>query len=187
LDESGLAENTLVIYSSDQGFYLGEHGWYDKRWMYEESLQMPFVARWPGRIEPGTRVPQMIQNIDYAPTFIDMAGEVVPSDIQGESLLGLMAGEAQADWRDSIYYHYYEYPEPHRVAPHYGVRTERHKLVHYYETEEWELFDLVDDPQEMRSVYDEPERAELVATLKAELCRLRQHYADDTGVEFTDG
>ncbi len=184
LDESGLAENTLIIYRSDQGFYLGEHGWYDKRWMYEESLQMPFVARWPGRIEAGTRVPQMIQNIDYAPTFIEMAGETVPSDIQGESLLGLMAGGAPDAWRDSIYYHYYEYPEPHRVAPHYGVRTERHKLVYYYETEEWELFDLVDDPQEMRSVYDAPERAELVATLKTELRRLRQHYGDDTGVEF---
>ena len=187
LDESGLADDTLIIYSSDQGFYLGEHGWYDKRWMYEESLQMPFVARWPGRIEPGTRVQQMIQNIDYAPTFIEMAGETVPSDIQGESLLGLMAGEVPGAWRDSIYYHYYEYPEPHRVAAHYGVRTERHKLVYYYETGEWELFDLLDDPQEMGSVYDEPDRAELVATLKTELLRLREHYEDDTGVEFTDG
>ena len=187
LDESGLAENTLVIYSSDQGFYLGEHGWYDKRWMYEESLEMPFVARWPGRIPAGTRVPQLIQNIDYAPTFLELAGETVPADIQGNSLLGLMAGETPSDWRDSIYYHYYEYPEPHRVAPHYGVRTDRHKLIYYYETEEWELFDLVDDPQEMRSVYDAPERAELVATLKAELRRLREHYEDDTGVEFTDG
>ena len=187
LDESGLAENTLVIYSSDQGFYLGEHGWYDKRWMYEESLEMPFVARWPGRIPAGTRVPQLIQNIDYAPTFLELAGETVPADIKGNSLLGLMAGETPSDWRDSIYYHYYEYPEPHRVAPHYGVRTDQHKLIYYYETEEWELFDLVDDPQEMRSVYDAPERADLVATLKAELRRLREHYGDDTGVEFTDG
>ena len=187
LDESGLAENTLVIYSSDQGFYLGEHGWYDKRWMYEESLEMPFVARWPGRIPAGTRVTQLIQNIDYAPTFLELAGEPVPADIQGNSLLGLMAGESPSDWRESIYYHYYEYPEPHHVAPHYGVRTDRHKLIYYYETEEWELFDLVDDPQEMRSVYDAPERAELVATLKAELRRLREQYGDDTGVEFTDG
>ena len=186
LDESGLAENTLVIYSSDQGFYLGEHGWYDKRWMYEESLAMPFVARWPGRIEAGTRVPQMIQNIDYAPTFLEMAGVAVPTDIQGESLLGLMSGETPSEWRDSIYYHYYEYPQPHRVAPHYGVRTDRHKLIYYYETEEWELFDLVDDPREMRSVYDEPERAELVATLRAELRRLREQYGDDTGGDFAD-
>jgi arylsulfatase A-like enzyme len=184
LDESGLAEDTLVIYCSDQGFYLGEPGWYDKRWMYEESLRMPFVARWPGRIEPGTRVPQMIQNIDYAPTFIEMAGETVPTDIQGESLLGLMAGESPAEWRKSIYYHYYEYPDPHRVARHYGVRTDRHKLIYYYDTDEWELFDLVEDPLEMKSVYGEPDRAALVVSLKAELTRLRTYYGDDTGVDF---
>jgi arylsulfatase A-like enzyme len=184
LDDSGLARDTLVIYCSDQGFYLGEHGWYDKRWMYEESLRMPFVARWPGRIEPGTRVPHMIQNIDYAPTFIQLTGETVPQDIQGESLLGLMTGDAPGDWRESIYYHYYEYPRPHRVAPHYGVRTERHKLVYYYQTDEWELFDLVEDPTELNSVYDDPARAELVAQLKAELRRLREYYGDETGVEF---
>ncbi len=187
LDESGLAEDTLVIYCSDQGFYLGEHGWYDKRWMYEESLRMPFVARWPGRIEPGTRVPHMIQNIDYAPTFLEMAGEPVPDDIQGESLLGLMSGQQSGQWRESIYYHYYEFPQPHRVARHYGVRTDRHKLIYYYDTDEWELFDLVDDPLEMTSVFDDPDRAELVATLKAELGRLREYYADDTGAEFGTG
>jgi arylsulfatase A-like enzyme len=181
LDTSGLAEDTLVVYCSDQGFFLGEHGWYDKRWMYEESLRMPFVARWPGRIEPGTRVPQMIQNIDYAPTFIDMAGEPVPENIQGESMVELMTGSATGAWRESIYYHYYEYPEPHRVAPHYGVRTERHKLVYYYQTDEWELFDLVEDPQVMTSVYHDPARAELVAQLEGELRRLREYYGDDTG------
>jgi arylsulfatase A-like enzyme len=181
LDASGLAEDTLVVYCSDQGFFLGEHGWYDKRWMYEESLRMPFLARWPGRIEPGTRVPQMIQNIDYAPTFIEMAGEPVPGTIQGESMLGLMTGDVPGAWRESIYYHYYEYPEPHRVAPHYGVRTERHKLVHYYQTDEWELFDLVEDPGEMTSVYHDPARAGLVAELEAELRRLREYYGDDTG------
>ena len=186
LDESGLAEATLVIYCSDQGFYLGEHGWYDKRWMYEESLRMPFVARWPGRIEPGTRVPHMIQNIDYAPTFIEMAGEAVPEDIQGESLLGLMSGEHSGQWRESIYYHYYEFPQPHRVARHYGVRTDRHKLIYYYETDEWELCDLVDDPMEMTSLYDDPDRAELVSTLKAELLRLREYYGDDTVQAFGD-
>jgi arylsulfatase A-like enzyme len=123
----------------------------------------------------------MIQNIDYAPTFIEMTGEAVPADIQGESILGLMTGSAPAVWRESIYYHYYEYPQPHRVAAHYGVRTERYKLVHYYQTGEWELFDLVEDPQEMRSVYGDPDRAELVAQLEAELRRLRETYGDSTG------
>jgi arylsulfatase A-like enzyme len=185
LDSAGLARDTLVIYCSDQGFYLGEHGWFDKRWMYEPSLGMPFIARWPGRIRAGTRVSQMIQNIDYAPTFLELAGQPVPEDIQGESLVGLMAGHAPADWRESLYYHYYEYPQPHRVAPHYGVRTERYKLIYYYQTDEWELFDLVEDPQEMRSVYDDPARAAVIADLKAELHRLRAYYRDDTGTEFT--
>ena len=184
LDESGLANDTLVIYCSDQGFYLGEHGWYDKRWMYEESLRMPFVARWPGGIEPGTRVPQMIQNIDYAPTFIELAGAEAPADLHGQSLIELMAGERPRDWRHSIYYHYYEYPDPHRVAPHYGVRTERYKLVYYYQTQEWELFDLLEDPGEMRSVYADPAYAATVADLKRELRRLRTLYADTTGVAF---
>jgi arylsulfatase A-like enzyme len=187
LDDAGLARDTLVIYCSDQGFYLGEHGWFDKRWMYEESLRMPFLARWPGRIEPGTRVPQMIQNIDYAPTFIELARQPVPGDIQGDSLLGLLTGEPPDDWRDSIYYHYYEYPQPHHVAPHYGVRTGRYKLVYYDQTQEWELFDLEEDPREMRSVYEDPARAELVATLKAELRRLREYYGDQTGEDFADG
>ncbi|MCG6955768.1 MAG: sulfatase [Gemmatimonadetes bacterium] len=187
LDEAGLAENTLVVYCSDQGFYLGDHGWFDKRWMYEESLRMPFLARWPARIRAGTRIPEMIQNIDYAPTFIEMADAPVPEDIQGTSLLHLMEGEQPAEWRDAIYYHYYEYPQPHRVAPHYGVRTERYKLIYYYLTGEWELFDLVEDPHELRSVYDEPNRAELVATLKVELRRLRARYHDETGTEFPEG
>ncbi len=186
LDESGLADNTLVIYCSDQGFYLGEHGWYDKRWMYEESLRMPFVARWPARIAPGTRVPQMIQNIDYAPTFLAMAGANLPTDLHGASLLDLMAGRPPTSWRASIYYHYYEYPEPHRVAPHYGVRTERHKLVYYYQTQEWELFDLVADPSETRSLYGDPGSASTAADLKRELRRLRAVYADTTGPDFSD-
>ena len=181
LDASGRAEDTLVVYCSDQGFYLGEHGWYDKRWMYEESLGMPLVARWPGRIAPGTRVSQLVQNIDYAPTFLELAGESVPDDIQGESLLGLLTGTAPPTWRDSIYYHYYEYPQPHRVPPHYGVRTERYKLVCYYTTAEWELFDLVEDPSEVRNVYGAPGMESVVAELTAELRRLREYYGDDTG------
>jgi arylsulfatase A-like enzyme len=184
VDESGLAEDTLVIYSSDQGFYLGEHGWYDKRWMYEESLRMPFVARWPGRIEPGTRMTQMIQNIDYAPTFLDAAGVEIPEDMQGESLVPLMRGRTPPDWRHSIYYHYYEFPAVHMVAKQYGVRTETHKLVYYYETDEWELFDLQWDPHELQNIYDDPENAQLVAELKTELKRLRRFYGDDTGEDF---
>lgn len=147
---------------------------------------MPFVARWPARIAPGTRVPEMVQNIDYAPTFLQMAGEAVPADIQGESMLGLMTGDPPSEWRESIYYHYYEFPQPHRVARHYGVRTDRHKLIYYYETDEWELFDLVEDPLELRSVYDDPARSGLVAALKRELRRLRTLYGDDTGIEFEE-
>ncbi|MGW8268530.1 MAG: sulfatase family protein, partial [Longimicrobiales bacterium] len=178
LDEAGLAENTLVIYSSDQGFFLGEHGWYDKRWMYEESLRMPFLARWPARIAPGSRVPLMIQNIDYAPTFLEAAGLSVPGDIQGESLVPLMAGRSPGDWRRSIYYHYYEFPAVHMVAKHYGVRTDRYKLVHYYETDEWECFDLETDPDETGSVYSDPEYAQVVADLTVELARLQELYGD---------
>jgi len=178
LDEAGLAENTLVVYSSDQGFFLGEHGWFDKRWMYEESLRMPFLARWPARIPPGTRVPEMIQNIDYAPTFLEAAGLSVPEEIQGESLVPLLAGEDPGSWRRSIYYHYYEFPAVHMVAKHYGVRTERYKLIHYYETDEWECFDLEADPHEMRSVYGDPEYAGVVTDLKAELERLQYYYRD---------
>jgi arylsulfatase A-like enzyme len=178
LDESGLAENTLVIYSSDQGFYLGEHGWFDKRWMYEESLRMPFLARWPARIPPGTRVPEMIQNIDYAPTFLEAAGLPVPQEIQGESLVPLLERRQPGDWRRSIYYHYYEFPAVHMVAKHYGVRTERYKLIHYYETGEWECFDLEADPHELRSVYGDPDYADVVADLRQELTRLQALYGD---------
>ena len=180
LDENGLAENTLVIYSSDQGFFLGEHGWFDKRWMYEESLRMPFLVRWPARIPPGTRVGEMIQNIDYAPTFLQAAGVPVPEDIQGESLVPLMEGRPQSDWRNSIYYHYYEFPAVHMVAKHYGVRTERYKLIHFYETDEWECFDLEADPDELHSVYADPAYAEVVSELKGELDRLRTYYGDRT-------
>jgi arylsulfatase A-like enzyme len=184
LDESGLANDTIVIYSSDQGFYLGEHGWYDKRWMYEESLRMPFVARWPGRIEPGIRVPQMIQNIDYAPTFLDVAGIEIPGAMQGVSLVPLMRGQAPRGWRSAIYYHYYEFPGWHMVAKHYGVRTAQHKLIYYYETDEWELFDLEADPHELHNLYSDPASTAIVTELKSELRRLRSHYGDTTGTEF---
>ncbi|MFN4259294.1 MAG: sulfatase [Gemmataceae bacterium] len=176
LDESGLAKNTVVIYSSDQGFYLGDHGWYDKRWMYEESLRMPLIVRWPGVTKPGSVNTDLVQNLDFAETFLDMAGARVPDDMQGHSLVPLLKGETPKDWRKSIYYHYYEFPAVHMVQRHYGVRTDRHKLIHYYLIDEWELFDLQKDPDELKSVYDDPTYADTVKELKAELGRLREHY-----------
>jgi arylsulfatase A-like enzyme len=180
LDQAGLAANTVVIYSSDQGFYLGEHGWFDKRWMYEESLQMPFIVRWPGKVKPGSVDDHLVSNLDFAETFLDVAGVRVPADMQGRSLVPILKSESPADWRKSFYYHYYEYPQPHRVPPHYGVRTETLKLIYYPLTSEWELFDLAKDPHEMRSVYNDPGYADKVAQLKAELKRLREHYKDST-------
>jgi arylsulfatase A-like enzyme len=180
LDEAGLAKNTVVIYASDQGFYLGEHGWYDKRWMYEESLRTPFVVRWPGTIKPESVRSEFVSNLDFAETFLEIAGVKVPDDMQGASLVPLLRGEpAPADWRKSFYYHYYEYPDSHRVAAHYGVRTERYKLIHYYATDEWELFDLQEDPHEMKSVYSDPEYADVVRQTKEELNRLRAKYKDE--------
>lgn len=174
LDESGLSENTIVIYSSDQGWYLGEHGWYDKRWMYEPSLRAPFVARWPGRIRPGTVSKAMTSNVDLAATFLDLADLPAPDDLQGSSLVPVLTrNETPPGWRDSFYYQYYEYPGSHCVHRHYGVRTDRYKLIHYYELGEWELFDLEADPNELVNRYDDPELAGTVAELKAELDRLR--------------
>lgn len=177
LEETNLADNTVVIYSSDQGWYLGEHGWYDKRWMYEESLVAPLLVRWPGKIEPGSINNAMVSNLDFAATFLDLAGVAVPDDIQGRSLKPLFLGETPEDWRTSHYYQYYEYPGYHCVERHYGVRTERYKLIHFYTRDEWELFDLETDPMEMNSVYDDDSYAETVAELKMELTRLREHYA----------
>ncbi|MFG0328398.1 MAG: sulfatase/phosphatase domain-containing protein [Phycisphaerales bacterium] len=180
LDESGLAENTIVIYSSDQGFYLGDHGWYDKRWMYEESLRMPFLVRWPGQIAPNSTNEDLVQNLDFAPTFLDVAGAEIPGDLQGRSLAPLMRGDTPADWRESIYYHYYEYPAVHMVPRHYGVRTESHKLIHYYQINEWELFDLERDPDELRSVHDDPDYASIRRRLESELSRLQEKYGETT-------
>lgn len=175
LDQTGLADNTIVVYSSDQGFYLGEHGWYDKRWMYEESFRMPFIIKWPGVAKAGKRTKALAQNIDFAPTFLDAAGVAKPNDMQGVSLRPLLAGKTPSDWRKSLYYHYYEKGE-HNVPPHEGVRTGRYKLIRFYDSGEWELFDLKKDPQEMKSVYHESKYAETVKTLKAELKRLKAQY-----------
>jgi arylsulfatase A-like enzyme len=179
LDEAGLADNTIVVYSSDQGFYLGEHGFYDKRWMYRESLGMPFVARWPGVIPARSEAREITQNIDFAPTLLEAAGVAAPAAMQGESFLGLMTGEGTGGWRSSIYYAYYEGGDrgPHGVSPHEGVMTERYKLISFFPAGEWELFDLEKDPAEMKSVYDDPDYAGVVIKLKAELLRLKKLYA----------
>ena len=177
LEESGLSENTVVIYSSDQGWYIGEHGWYDKRWMYEESLQTPLLVRWPGHIEAGSVNSAMVSNLDFAATFLDLAGVEAPGDLQGRSLKPLFLGETPEDWRTSHYYHYYEYPGYHCVERHYGVRTSHHKLIYFYDRDEWELFDLETDPMELNSVYADEAYADVVNELKTELTRLREHYA----------
>ncbi len=176
LDEHGLSEDTIVIYSSDQGFYLGEHGWYDKRWMFEESLKMPFVIRWPGRIKPGTRCEKLIQNIDYAPTFLEVAGLEIPEEVQGRSLAPLFAAPETAGWRDAIYYHYYEHGGEHRVPRHEGVRTARYKLINFYSNDGFNLFDLKSDPNEMRDVSRDPAFADTMRDMKAELQSLRRMY-----------
>ncbi|MCP4640963.1 MAG: DUF4976 domain-containing protein, partial [bacterium] len=177
LAANGLDTNTVVFYSSDQSFYLGEHGWFDKRFIYEESLRTPLVARWPGVIEAGSTVDELVQNLDCAETFLDIAGVPVPEDMQGASFVPLMKGESPDDWRDSIYYHYYEGEgKVHNVYKHYGVRTDRYKLAYFYTLDEWEFYDLKNDPAEMKSEYDNPAYAEQVATLKKELARLRELY-----------
>jgi arylsulfatase A-like enzyme len=175
LEDTGLAENTLVVYTSDQGFFLGEHGWYDKRFMYEPSLQIPLILRWPRSIAPGQRVPALVQNLDFAPTFVELAGGIVPEEIQGRSLASFFDGKGPDSWRRSIYYQYYEVGE-HAVVPHYGVRTDRHKLIHFPSLETAELYDLKTDPEEIDNRIDEPPFAALQAELEAELQRLRRHF-----------
>lgn len=177
LDESGLAKNTIVIYSSDQGFYLGEHGWYDKRWMFEQSLSMPFVIRWPGVVKSGIRTQTMIQNIDYAPTFLDIAGVTVPADIQGKSLVPVLKneGRAPADWRSAIYYEY-SGEWTHNVAAHDGVRNDRYKLMRFPDTDEWMLFDLKKDPDEMKNVFAEKEYVPVVEKMREIYDSLRVKY-----------
>lgn len=187
LDEAGLSRNTIVIYSSDQGFFLGEHGWFDKRFMYEESYRQPLLVRWPGVIEPGSRNRQLVSNIDFAQTFLEMAGVDAPADMQGRSLVPLMRGEAPEDWRRSHYYHYYEFfneaRAAHMVRRHYGIRTDRYKLIHFYNIDEWELYDLEADPLEMTNIYDQPQYQALVKELKQEVVRLQQdlQVPDDRG------
>jgi len=175
LKEAGLDQNTIVVYSSDQGFFMGEHGWFDKRWIFEESARTPLLVRWPGVIKPGSVSKALVSNLDFAETFLEAANLAVPAEMQGRSLLPLFKGQTPDDWRKSFYYHYYEHPAEHSVARHYGVITDRYKLVHFYEPEfnYWELFDLRSDPREMKSVYGDPEHAQIEKELKQELARLR--------------
>jgi|SRR6266542_2779583 len=177
LDEAGLSRNTIVVYTSDQGMFLGDHGWFDKRWMYEESLRTPLIVRWPGVIRPGVRNRDLVMNLDLAETFLDIGGAPVPTTMQGRTLQPLFRGQRPKDWRQAIYYQYFEYPGWHSVRRQYGVRTKRYKLVHYYEVNEWELFDLDHDPDELTSVYADHRYSGVVAELKRTLASLRHEYA----------
>ncbi len=175
VEQNGLADNTIVIYSSDQGFYLGEHGWYDKRFIYEQSLRTPLIVRWPGVVEPGSVDEHLVSNVDFAETFLDVAGVEVPEDMQGASLVPILKGESVDDWRDAFYYHYYEgIKNTHTVGEHYGVVTDRFKLMHFYTLGEWELIDRAKDPHEINNVYGDPDYAEVQAELHTKLKELRE-------------
>ena len=188
LEKQGMLDNTLVVYTSDQGFYMGEHGWFDKRFMYEESLSTPLVMRLPKGYERRGVIDEMVQNIDYAPTFLDLAGAPIPADIQGVSLAPLLKGKAATkedkaaikNWRDAIYYHYYEFPAEHDVRRHYGIRTNRYKLIHFYgqDVNNWELFDLKKDPHELHNLYGQPGYEQLQRQLHRRLELLQIQYDD---------
>lgn len=192
LEEEGLTENTIIVYTSDQGFFLGDHGWYDKRFMYEESLRMPFVIRYPRAIKKGSVSKDFALNVDFAETFLDYAGIEIPDFMQGRSLRPILEGETPEDWQTSMYYRYWEHLSiEHRVGAHYGIRTHKYKLIYYYgealgsadainesRTPEWELFDLEKDPYEMNNVYHDPDYLDIVEELKQELAQLKQKVGD---------
>jgi len=179
LDKAGLARNTMVVYTSDQGFFLGDHGLFDKRFMYEESIRMPFLVRWPAGVKPGTRSDALALNIDFAPTFLDLAGLPMSADMQGRSLLPVLRGRTPSDWRTSMYYRYYHDPGDHNTRTHYGVRTRTHKLIYFWKKDQWELFDLLSDPYELHNLYGEPGQDNLTSSLKQELARLKREVRDD--------
>ena len=180
LDETGLADNTIVVYTSDQGFFLGEHGWYDKRFMYEETFGTPMMIRYPDGFEGGKQMDDLVVNIDWAPTFLDYAGIEIPAEMQGRSLKPLIEGDS-IQWRDGVYYHYYEYPHGwHSVKRHYGVRTDRYKLIHFYnDIDKWELYDLENDPDEMNNLIDHPEYLDIQDRLKQQLKLLQEEFSDE--------
>jgi arylsulfatase A-like enzyme len=176
LERTGLADNTLVVYTSDQGFFIGDHGWFDKRWMYEKSLRTPLLVRWPGVVAPGSHNTDLVMNLDFAQTLLEAAAAPAHAGMQGRSLVPLLRGATPHDWRDAVYYQYFEYPGWHMVRRQYGVRTARYKLIHFYEVDAWELFDLDRDPEELRSVYADPAYADVVRQLVARLQQLRHEY-----------
>ena len=178
LDMEGLYENTIVIYTSDQGFYLGEHGWYDKRFMYEESMRTPLLIRYPAGVRARQQVDELVQNLDLAPTLLDFAGAPIPAGMQGLSFKKLLNGNPPGNWRDALYYHYYQYPAWHMVNPHYGVRSATHKLIHFYMMDYWELYDLERDPQEMNNRYNHPGYAQVREELHERLGQLQEQYGD---------
>ena len=179
LKENGLDKNTVVVYTSDQGFYLGEHGWFDKRWMFGESLRTPLLIQWPGVAKPGSVNKDMVSNLDFAETFLDIAGAKVPDDMQGMSMVNILKGQTPLNWRNEHYYHFYEYPGSHMVKRHYGITTDRYKLIHfYYDIDEWELYDMKDDPQEMKNVYNDPAYSSVKEDLHKRLTELMIKYKD---------
>ena len=187
LDQSGLSKNTIVIYASDQGFYLGEHGWFDKRFIYEESLKTPFVIRYPGVVKPGTKINDLMLNIDWAPSVLSLAGAKVPAEMQGTSFVPLLNKSiaAKTPWRKEAYYHYYEFPQPHHVYPHFGIRTSRYKLVYFYGgADSWELYDLKTDPSEMKNIYGSKENEPLIKDLKVKLKTLMTSYKDSEALDI---
>jgi len=184
LKDSDLEDNTIIIYASDQGFFIGEHGWFDKRFMYEESIRMPFVIKYPGIIKPKTVNDDIITNIDFAPTILEMANVESPNSIQGKSFFKNLVRKKSKDWRQSMYYHYYEYPFYHHVQPHYGIRNERYKLIHfYYDIDVWELYDLKNDPNELNNIISSKEHKKLIHKLKNELYELKKLYKNNLSLE----
>ena len=179
LKENALQRNTIVVYTSDQGVFLGDHGLYDKRFMYEESLRIPLLVRWPAAIKPGSKAEGLVLNLDFAPTFLEASGVKVPPDMQGRSLMKILRGAQPPHWRQAIYYRYYHDPGDHNTAAHYGVRTTTHKLIHFWKKDEWELFDLTRDPQELHNLHGQPGQEALMAQMKAELDRVRKEVRDD--------
>jgi arylsulfatase A-like enzyme len=184
LDASGLSENTIVVYTSDQGFYLGEHGWFDKRFMYEESMHMPLLIRYPNMIQPGLVTDEMVLNIDFAPTLLDLVGVKAPKIFQGKSFSDLLKNESNTTFRDAVYYHYFEFPYWHHVQPHYGIRTNKFKLIHfYYSLNEWEFFDLENDPNELNNLIENPAYEEVIKKLKVRLDELKKEYKMDLSTD----
>jgi arylsulfatase A-like enzyme len=179
LDQNGLAKNTLVIYTSDQGFFLGDNGMYDKRFMYEPSLKMPFLVRWPAVIKAGSTQDAIAINCDFAPTFLDAAGVKVPDEMQGRSLVPLLKGETPADWRTAMYYRYYHDPGHHNTRAHLGIRTASHKLIHFWKKDQWECFDLTKDPHELKNIYTDPAAQPIITQLKEQLAALKKQYKDE--------